>query len=388
MRFALAKYTLTHFAKSSKFDMNAPVTLGETTVSPKPSVKVLGVILDSKLKWKDHKQAVKQKLATQMLALQRTTASTWGATMLKARQVYQAVVRPAIAYGAPAWHQPTKAGGKPKGLAAKLQAEQNKGLRVVLGAFKATSTRRLEVEAYVPPIDLWLNGRIARYQARIDSSGIGKVIQNACTVVRNKLRNRLQVRRTRNGPAKTTPSVASREWAEKWTGKPIGQWDQREKPLVARDWTERWTRASGTQDNRPLWPGTDPGGGQVGLDPAPTAQVLSLHKSLQKAESAMLVQARTGKIGLGKFLHDRKVPGFETAQCRCGAGFETPRHMVLYCIEEAGRRGQLTDQAGRKWTYGQLTGRAQATKGFARWMMGSGRLGQFALAKRLLYGSE
>ena len=76
MRFALAKYTLTHFAKSCKFDMNAPVTLGETVVSLEPSVKVLGVILDSKLKWKDHEQAVKQKLATQMLALQCTTAST------------------------------------------------------------------------------------------------------------------------------------------------------------------------------------------------------------------------------------------------------------------------------------------------------------------------
>src|SRR5208282_526498 len=241
-----------------------------------------------------------------------------------ARQVYQAVVRPAMAYGAPAWHQPTKVGGKPKGLAVKLQAEQNKGLRAVLGAFKATSTRRLETEAYVPPIDLWLNGRIARYQARIDSSGIGKVIQNACAAIRNKLRSRLRIRRTRNRSEKATPSVASREWTKKWIKEPIGQWDQREKPLVVRDWTERWTRASGTQDNRPLWPGADLGGGQVGQDPAPTAQVLLLHKSLQKAESALLVQARTGKIGLGKFLHDRRVPGFETAQCRCGAGFETP----------------------------------------------------------------
>jgi hypothetical protein len=76
MRFALAKYTLTHFAKSYKFDMNASITLGETVVSLEPSVKVLGVILDSKLKWKDYEQVVKQKLATQMLALQRTTAST------------------------------------------------------------------------------------------------------------------------------------------------------------------------------------------------------------------------------------------------------------------------------------------------------------------------
>ena len=76
MQFALKKYTLTHFAKSCKFNINAPITLSETVVSPKLSIKVLRVILNLKLKWKDYKQAVKQKLATQMLALQCTTAST------------------------------------------------------------------------------------------------------------------------------------------------------------------------------------------------------------------------------------------------------------------------------------------------------------------------
>ena len=70
-----------------------------------------------------------------------------------------------MAYRAPAWHQPTKARKKPKGLAAKLQAEQNKGLQAVLGAFKAMLTRRLKTEVYILPIDLWLNRRIARYQA-------------------------------------------------------------------------------------------------------------------------------------------------------------------------------------------------------------------------------
>ena len=62
--------------------------------------------------------------------------------------------------------------------------------------------------------------------------------------------------------------------------------------------------------------------------------------------------------------------------------------MVLYCVEEAGRQGQLTDQAGQKWMYKQLIRHAQATKGFARWMMGTGRLRQFVLAKHLLYNSE
>jgi hypothetical protein len=44
--------------------MNVLITLGKTMVSPEQSVKVLRVILDSKLKWKDYKQAIKQKLAT------------------------------------------------------------------------------------------------------------------------------------------------------------------------------------------------------------------------------------------------------------------------------------------------------------------------------------
>jgi hypothetical protein len=69
--------------------------------------------------------------------------------------------------------------------------------------------------------------------------------------------------------------------------------------------------------------------------------VLKLHLGLQKAESSVLVQARTGRIGLAKFLYNRKVPGIQSAQCQSGAEEETPRHMALYCIEEAGRRPGL-----------------------------------------------
>jgi hypothetical protein len=90
--------------------------------------------------------------------------------MPKARHVYQAVVRSAMSYRAAVWHQPAK--GKAKGLAAKLQKQQRLGLQAVLGAFKATSTRRLETESYVPPLDLWLYRRIARFQARLKHSGI------------------------------------------------------------------------------------------------------------------------------------------------------------------------------------------------------------------------
>jgi hypothetical protein len=98
-----------------------------------------------------------------MLALQYTTASTWGATIPKARQVYQAVIHSALLYRASIWYQPLL--GKPKGLVVRLQKYQNQGLRTVLGVYRATPARMLETELYIPPLDLWLNGQVARFQA-------------------------------------------------------------------------------------------------------------------------------------------------------------------------------------------------------------------------------
>ena len=64
MKFALTKYKLTHFTRRRGFDLRAPVTLAETIVHLEPSVKILGVVMDSRLRWKGQEQAVKQKMKT------------------------------------------------------------------------------------------------------------------------------------------------------------------------------------------------------------------------------------------------------------------------------------------------------------------------------------
>src|ERR1700730_448562 len=111
----------------------------------------------------------------------------------------------------------------------------------------------------------------------------------------------------------------------------------------------------------------------------PTAQVLKLHNGLQKAESSMLVQVRTSSIGLRKHLHRRRVPGFTTAQCTCGGGEETLRHIALVCGQETNRRDCLWLTSGRPVTYRRLTGSPKGAKVFSEWMIKSGRLGQFSL---------
>jgi hypothetical protein len=105
------------------------------------------------------------------------------------------------------------------GPAGKLTKHQKKGLRQVLGVFRATPIRQLETEACFPPLDLWLDGRIARFQARLERTDLAKKIQDACTAIQIHLRTRRQRRRQ----TPDTPAVIRKRWVEKWLGQPIGQ---------------------------------------------------------------------------------------------------------------------------------------------------------------------
>jgi len=90
--------------------------------------------------------------------------------------------------------------------------------------------------------------------------------------------------------------------------------------------------------------------------------MLKLHEGLRKIERALLTQTRTGKIGLVKFLHGQNVPGFTTATCQCRAGYETPRHMALYCRYETDRRNYL--HIGKNRIYSQMVGTNEGAKHF------------------------
>ena len=64
---------------------------------------------------------------------------------------------------------------------------------------------------------------------------------------------------------------------------------------------------------------------------------------LQKHESSLLVQIRTGKIGLRAFLHSRRVPGVTSPGCECGAGRETALHLILECRDTISQRWDLME---------------------------------------------
>ena len=207
-RFAPEKYELMHFTRRrTRHNRAAAVQIGPRVIEPTGAMRVLGVWLDPALHWKSHLDAVAGKMRTQLRALTCLSASTWGLPLAQARMMYGMVIRPAVTYGAIAWHQPRGHDcdglvkliyvsavsslrlGNPsllpfsvavilyecahkgdrdndrfnRGLNGALAPYQNQCLRVITGAYRAApASTLLEAEAHVPPLNLYLVSMVAR----------------------------------------------------------------------------------------------------------------------------------------------------------------------------------------------------------------------------------
>jgi hypothetical protein len=93
----------------------------------------------------------------------------------------------------------------------KLVGIQDKCLRVVAGAYRATPIRSLEVETHVPPIDLYLDSRLAAFQNRLANPSVGQLIEKTCATIQARIKNRRGRKTTRT----ITTREQRREWVEK-----------------------------------------------------------------------------------------------------------------------------------------------------------------------------
>ena len=120
-------------------------------IKPSPSAKLLGVIFDRELRWKEHvQQAIKR--ATQV------NIALGGLRHLRAeqiRQLYQACITPVVDYASTVWHDPLR----DKTHLRNLNTVQRTALTRILSAFRTVATSTLEVEAHILPTHLRLRQR-------------------------------------------------------------------------------------------------------------------------------------------------------------------------------------------------------------------------------------
>lgn len=61
-----------------------------------------------------------------------------------------------------------------------------------------------------------------------------------------------------------------------------------------------------------------------------------------------MIQMRTQKIGLRKFLYNRRVPGYEDPACDCGRGLQGVLHVLMECPLYHKQRGELWREERRE----------------------------------------
>jgi ribonuclease HI len=119
---------------------------------------------------------------------------------------------------------------------------------------------------------------------------------------------------------------------------------------------------------------------------APSKRSLKVYKGLRKGHSSVLLQLRTGRIGLNHFLY--KIGIKESDRCGCDEGSQTPRHILMACRLLSGLRQEMwrrIDKLGleRREDYDTLVNEPKAARYVADFMIKTGLLGQFQAVEPL-----
>jgi Reverse transcriptase (RNA-dependent DNA polymerase) len=151
--FKSTKTVLVHFTRTASRLGGALVMVKGEVVAPKPTAKILGVILDSELRYKSHIARTATKGLKAALALKRLRLLS----PLTAQQLFSATVAPVMDYASNVWMHAAK------GLAmAMLNRAQRVGGQAIIGAFKTTAVAIAEAEAYIRPVHQRLGERATK----------------------------------------------------------------------------------------------------------------------------------------------------------------------------------------------------------------------------------
>ena len=141
--FEGSKTAFVHLTRNSSKLSSLPLVIDGEQVVPKHEVKILGVILDQQLRYKEHVvRAGKRGLKT-ALALKRIK----GLNPRTARMLFASKVTPAIDYASPIW-SPRAA----KQTTSILNQAQRLGAQAIVGAFHSLGLERAEAEAGIAPM--------------------------------------------------------------------------------------------------------------------------------------------------------------------------------------------------------------------------------------------
>jgi hypothetical protein len=141
--FESDKTVLVHFTRTTHRLSDTPVTIKGQAVTPEPEAKILGLIMDSGLRYRNHIARTATKALQAALALKRLRMLSPSS----ARQLFNATVAPVMDYASNVWMPAAK-----EAALAVLNRAQRIGAQAVTGAFQTVAVAIAESEAYIRPV--------------------------------------------------------------------------------------------------------------------------------------------------------------------------------------------------------------------------------------------
>ena len=108
----------------------------------------LGIVLDVRLSWSAHAEAVKTRCMKRLNAMRAISGSSWGARKSNLLQVYRATIRSVLDYGCEVIDPGCKQ------ITDTYDKLQYQALKICCGGMKGTSVSSLQVECGELPLDL------------------------------------------------------------------------------------------------------------------------------------------------------------------------------------------------------------------------------------------
>ena len=163
VQFEPEKTELIHFCNKRSL-VEDFLQIGDLVVKPKPVVRWLGVFFDSKLTFKSHVEKRLNLATAAFFRIQRLGNTQRGLSFRALRQLYIACISSVADFGVPLWWAGP---GKGQSLVAKYQRLQNLAVTRILGAFRGSPHKALELEAALPPPEVRFEKLCDLYSIRI-----------------------------------------------------------------------------------------------------------------------------------------------------------------------------------------------------------------------------
>lgn len=139
--FEAEKTAIIHFTRKAYKADSEPFTIKGQVVQPKNHIKVLGVVMDARLRYKEHIARAASKGLEAALELKRLR----GLSPRTARQLFTSMVAPVVDYASNVWMHECNWKAAPA-----INRVQRIGAQAIVGTFSTVATSIAEAEAHIP----------------------------------------------------------------------------------------------------------------------------------------------------------------------------------------------------------------------------------------------